>query len=408
MSKSTTTGIATDEEKDVLAVRLRTRRFITLLLLLTVALAACSGDDADVVAEADHDQEAEIELSADEFVAAAPAEASTDDDVADDQRGDSEVAGEADDGVAAGDATAGDEGATNSAESDTDSRSTPLTNDDTGSNTGSTGGSEPDVVTEESAVNVPGETSVQATNRGPDGELCTAALQIERDDPIGDLSVFEDAYYPAADTIYRELGAVSSGSLTDDIVVVRSALARVGVVLAANDLFSDEVADAFAELDGRTYLDALDRVDTHLRDVCGVVNTPGNGGDNSAAEFAEDEVDAEVVDGTLGETISLDGPGEFAGSIAPATFDVYEITVPEGTDLTVTMTENEFGEVDPFLRVVAPDGSVFENDQADSDDLGLFDSRVIVLSAAGGDYTIEARSFFNLRSGDFVLNVDFG
>ncbi len=122
-----------------------------------------------------------------------------------------------------------------------------------------------------------------------------------------------------------------------------------------------------------------------------------------------------AVEETLDETIVLDGPGEFTGSIEGGTFDVYEIEVPEGTVLTVTMIDLT-GAVDPLLNIVDPDGAEFTNDDHSNTDPGTtltsFDSQVILGSGegsgVGGVYMIQARSFQGGSTGDYLLTVEFG
>ncbi len=65
--------------------------------------------------------------------------------------------------------------------------------------------------------------------------------------------------------------------------------------------------------------------------------------------------------------------------------------------------------LDPILRVIDPNGAVVENDDA-PDGAGLegFDSQVIIDPTVGGLYSIEARSFFGLGSGEFTLTVEIG
>ena len=348
-----------------------------------VVLSACGSDD-DRVLEADHDRAAEVELSADEFDEAAPAQASPNasSDAAEAEptsQGDAEVATEA------------------AVEAELGADRTP------GDSQAEEDGLELAVESQDSA-----ETASPVAASGQAIQLCVTALEVEQDDSIGDLTLFDPEYYPALDAIYARLGVSAAVEQRTDITTVRETLSEVGEVLASNDLFSDEVVAAFDALEEPAYLDALTRVDTFLRDVCGVVNTPGNGGDNAAAEFQEDDLDAELVDGNLDETVTLNGPGEVVGTLEPATYDVFEVAVPDGTNLVITMQESEFGDVDPFLRIVSPDGAVIENDQAETTDLGLFDSQVSIPSATAGTYTIEARSFLNRGSGSFTLTVDFG
>ena len=89
------------------------------------------------------------------------------------------------------------------------------------------------------------------------------------------------------------------------------------------------------------------------------------------------------------------------------TFDVYQLEVLEGSTLTITLQPGPDPFFDPVLRVIDPNGAVVENNNA-PDDVGLeaLDSQVIIDSTVGGLYSIEARSFFGLRSGEFTLTIE--
>ena len=236
----------------------------------------------------------------------------------------------------------------------------------------------------------------------PDSDFCVAARNIEvevidTDDPFGGAGIFE-----SLDSAIGEIQPLAPAELEGDIVVIRDFAAELIPLLDAENIFSLETAGEIASLNSSAVDEAGERLDVYLTEICGVeegFGIPAGAVDSPSVDTNE----------TLDETISLDGAGTVTGMMDVGTFDAYELEVFEGSTLTITMQPGPDPLLDPILRVIDPKGAVVENDDA-PDGAGLegFDSQVIIDPTVGGLYSIEARSFFGLGSGEFTLTVEIG
>lgn len=224
--------------------------------------------------------------------------------------------------------------------------------------------------------------------------LCAAGDQLEQDllaagDPLGSPQLIADAY-----TDFIALSP--NDDLTEDLTLLSGVAGQIAEIMNDPDAdFLDPNSPLLEEIEalsGPEVEAAAIRVEEVLAENCGTLLEGGG-----------------AVEEVLDETVSLDGPGEVTATLEFATFDVYEIDVPEGTLLTVTMADPTGFGVDTLLTIVEPDGNELTNDDVvgDPGDLDTFDSRIIIEEAVGGLYSIEARSFQGSGEGEYVLTVTF-
>jgi len=223
---------------------------------------------------------------------------------------------------------------------------------------------------------------VNMSTRNVDGEWYVAPITSATDAAVLWLQGLED---DAIDTILEDFEAGGSGffpgfQVFNELV---GTAGSSGPVTVPDDAFTE--IDPF--LEGGQFTDNFDEFD--FDDV----------------EQFDDESDFGGVEATVNNFFSIPGPGEYRGSLATNTFDVYEVPIEPGQTLTVTMLGG--GELDTFLTVITPDGLTFDND----DSSGLpnsLDSQVQFNTGDGGVYTIEARSFVNAGEGSYELIIEVG
>lgn len=228
--------------------------------------------------------------------------------------------------------------------------------------------------------------------------LCDAANELDAqtanlNDPVAGFSLIADAYGD-----FAELSP--DPELSADLIVIANVSGQIVEIFNDPDIdIFDPEGPAVSEIEALTTPEveaAGTRVETTLAEVCGSGPSTTSTG--------------ETVDETVGERITLDGPGEFTGSLTLATYNVYEIEVPEATVLTVTMSEPTGVGIDAFLAIIDPNGAEQTHDDLGATatgDFGFTDSQITIDEAVGGVYVIEAHSYRGEGDGEFVLTVTF-
>ena len=242
-------------------------------------------------------------------------------------------------------------------------------------------------------------TSPGFIDTDPDSEFCVAARNIEVEGVLADTDAA--GILEGFDGALGEIQPLAPAELTGDIVVIRDFNAEVIPLLDSGNIFSLDTAGELASLSNDAVDESTERLEVYLSEVCGVGEgfgiPPAGASDGGSFDTGE----------TLDETIPLDSAGTVTGLMEAGTFDVYQLEVLEGSTLTITLQPGPDPFFDPVLRVIDPNGAVVENNNA-PDDVGLeaLDSQVIIDSTVGGLYSIEARSFFGLGSGEFTLTIE--